>query len=103
MLNDWYWEKLDDSEYRLKNTSDEMVAYLVHNYNDKWSCRIDNNDWNINFVVTFGGLRNAEEAIRQATLWIYNTCNQVADSFHHIRDHLPSLGELRKRAEDKNG
>ena len=98
MLNDWHWVKYDNSEYRLKNASGEMVAYLVRNYDDRWFCRVYNNDWNINFCVTFEGLRNAEEVIWQATLWIYNTCNQIANSFHHIRDRLPDIHELAKKA-----
>ena len=102
MLNDWNWEKVDDSEYRLKNTSGQMIAYLLNNFNDRWICRLYNIEYDITFVVTLEGLKSQEEAIWQATIWIYNTCNQIANSFHHIRDHLPNLGELRKRAEDKN-
>ena len=101
MLNDWHWVKYDNSEYRLKNASGEMVAYLVRNYDDRWFCRVYNDDWNINFGVTFDELRNTEEVIWQATLWIYNTCNQVANSFHHIRDHLPSLRDLHNEYEEQ--
>ena len=34
MLNDWRWEKYDDSEYRLKDTSGQMIAYLI-NYSNR--------------------------------------------------------------------
>lgn len=101
MLNDWRWEKVDRSEYKLKDASGQTIAYLFRNYDSRWFCRFHNDDWNMNFGVTFEGLKNAEEVIWQTTLWIYNTCNHVANSFHRIRDHLPSLHELREIAEGK--
>ena len=94
MLNDWCWEKFDESEYRLKDAYGQMVAYLICNYDDRWFCRFWNDEHDMKFCATFEGLKSAEEVIWQATLWIYNTCNQIANSFHHIRDHLPSLHEL---------
>lgn len=99
MFNNWHWVKYDNSEYRLKNISGQMIAYLINNFNDRWTCRLYNVEYDITFVATFEGLENTEEVIWQATLWIYNTCNQIANSFHHIRDHLPSLRELREQAE----
>ena len=103
MLNDWHWEEIDNSEYRLKDTSGQMRAYLICNFDDRWVCRLYNDELNMNFHATFEGLKTNEEAIWQATLWIYDTCNQIANSFHHIRDHLPSLHELRMNCEQKSG
>lgn len=95
MLNDWEWEKCDNHEYRLKDTSGQEVAYLIHNFDDRWFCRLIINEFNIRYGATFEGLTNAEEVIWRATLWISDICNQVANSFHHIRDHLPDFNELR--------
>lgn len=91
MDNDWCWEKYDNSEYRLKNSYGHVVAYLICNYNDKWSCLFYNDDFDWKFKMTFEGFDNAEQIIQQATIWIYNTCNQIANSFHRIRDHLPKV------------
>lgn len=94
MLNDWQWVKVDGSEYRLKDDYDHMIAYIIHNFDDRWVCHFYGaDDWDMTFAIAFVGLENPEEVIRQATLWIEMTCNRVANSFHHIRDHLPRLEE----------
>lgn len=40
----------------------------------------------------------AEEAEWRVTLLLYNRCNQMANYFHKIRDHLPSIHELADKA-----
>ena len=90
MLNDWKW----DSDLRLRDNRDNVVAYLGLFAPEKWFCRLDNNDYNIHYSVTLEGLKSKEEAVWQATVWIYNECNAIANSFHRIRDHLPSIHEL---------
>lgn len=94
MTNDWQWEKIDDAEYRLKKPSGIIVAYLGRNFDKRWFCWFYNDDLDLSFDTTFDGYNNAEEVVRQATLWIYNLCNNVANSFHYIRDHLPSSHNL---------
>ena len=83
------WQKIDDSEYRLKDASDQTIAYLIHNWDDRWFCKFYNDDFNIKYGVTFEGSNNNDDIIQLATLWIYDICNQLSDSFHHIRDCLP--------------
>lgn len=95
MFNDWHWEKIDDSEYRLKTQYDHVTVYLIRNYDDRWTCRFFNDDYDMKFAATFEGFKDPEEVIRQATIWMYNTCNQIANSFHRIRDHLPRFEFLR--------
>lgn len=90
MDNDWCWEKYDNSEYRLKDSYGQVIAYLIRNY-DRWFCWFYNDDWDMKFRLTIEGLKNTEEVIWQATIWIYNTCNRIANSFHRIRDHLPKV------------
>ena len=88
--DNWHWEKIDNSEYRLVNTSGhQMIAYLIRNYDDKWTCRFYNDEFDLTFVTRFNGIIDGEDAINKATIWIYGTCNGVANSFHRIRDHLP--------------
>ena len=94
MLDDWKWIQIDDYEYRLKDASNQLIAYLVEDSSHRWQCCLYNDDWNMKFFSSFDGLENTQEVIWQATIWIYNTCNQIANSFHHIRDHLPSLHKL---------
>ncbi len=97
----WKWEKVSKTEYKLTDSCGLTVGYLALNYDRSW-CRFYNDDFDMKFSLTIEGLKNTEEAIWQATLWIYQTCNQVANSFHRIRDHLPSLHELRIASENKN-
>lgn len=39
-----------------------------------------------------------EEAMWQATLMIYDSCNRIANYYHKIRDHLPSIHDLARSA-----
>ena len=94
MLNDWVWEKVNKSEYRLKDTSGKTISYLIHNCDNKWFCTFYNYKFNIKYDVILK-VKSTEEAILQATTWIYNTCNEIANSYHYIRDHLPDSYELR--------
>ena len=102
MLNDWNWEKVCDFQYELKDTSGEVVAFLYHSFEDEWYCKFLNYHCGGIFFGNFEGIKNGEEAVWQATIWIYRTCNKIANSYHHIRDHLPSLAVLRERSEANN-
>ena len=94
MLNDWKWNKIDDYEYRLMDSDQIMVGYVISD-GSQWHCRFYNKRLDQYFGTTFSGMTNAEETLWQATIWIYDECNKIANSFHHIRDHLPELHDLR--------
>lgn len=93
MPSQYTWEKVNDTEYRLMY-GDIMCGWLVLRCDGKWYCRLHNDDYDMRFGVMFEGMRNPEQALWQATLWINETCNQVANSFHRIRDNMPSIGEM---------
>jgi len=97
-MNAWTWYESNKSEYRLKNTNGELISYLIRNYNDEWSCIFYNDDCNLKHTMTFQDINSPEEAIWQATLWIYKTCNHIANSLHNIRDHMPSIHKLAEEA-----
>lgn len=101
MSEAWKWEKVSKTEYKLTDSCGLTVGYLALNYDRSW-CLFYNDDFDMKFRLTIEGLKNTEEVIWQATLCIYKTCSQVANSFHRIRDHLPSLDELRIDSENKN-
>ena len=101
MLNDWCWVKVDDSEYKLNDNNGQNVAYLIRNFDDRWVCRFYNDNYNMDFGVVFENMESAELVIWKATIWIYDECNRIANSFHHIRDHLPSLRKHREQAEEE--
>ena len=103
MLNDWKWKKIDDAEYRLIDSSENMKGYVIRQFDKQWFCRFYNKRLDQDFSVTLSGMTNAEEALWQATIWIYYECNSIANSFHHIRDHLPRLNDLRMNYERSIG
>ena len=101
MLNDWTWEKVDDAEMRLKDSSGKLISYIVRTAPGLWYCRLYNDDCYMHSGVALVDMKSAEEAMWQATLWINKECNRVAKSFHRIRNHLPRLHELRIASEEK--
>ena len=97
MLNDTKWEPFDESEEFLKNCDGMIIARLRKHWNEaRWICtfspQLDNVD--VHFSLELEGIKSVEEARWQATAWIYNQCNYIANHFHRIRDHLPSVHEL---------
>ena len=58
------------------------------------------------YVVSFTAFKeyerinsgSMEEAEWKAVLKMHNKCNQKANYYHKIRDHLPSIRELAERA-----
>ena len=89
MSNNWEWEQVDNSEYRLKDIYGQIVAYLTRSNDNQWVCRFYNDQFNFKFCMIFLGLKNNKEAVWQATLWIYDTCKTVMNSFQYIQDNLP--------------
>ena len=51
------------------------------------------------FFATWIEATSPEEAMWLATLSIYNNCNQMANHFHRIRDHLPNTRNLAEKAD----
>ena len=100
MLNDWKWEKIDDSEYRLTDYDGQTVAYLVRNFGDSWFCRLINRRFDIHFGRIYDNVTSIEWLKWQATIWIQDECNRIANSFHYIRDHLPNLNKLYEAEEN---
>lgn len=98
MLNDWMWQKIGNYEFELHDNNGELIASLVQDC-DNWLCKFYNDDCNMHFSVRLENIESSDEAIWQATLWIYKECNRIANSFHHIRDHLTSLHKLRISAD----
>ena len=43
-----------------------------------------------------------EEAQWRSVIWVYDQCNNIANSFHYIRDHLLSYRELATKYFDKS-
>lgn len=97
MLNDWNWNE----NLELKDSSGNVVATLekvADGVTDSvWNCRFRNEECNSLSAVLLH-TETKEIAIWQATLWIYDECKRIANSYHHIRDHLPHLHDLRVAA-----
>lgn len=49
-------------------------------------------------VYKFVGIRSLEEAKWRAVLTLYDVCNQKANYYHTIRDHLPDIHDLAREA-----
>ena len=64
----WMWEKVGEDEYVLKDANGCKIAWLMKTYNDFWCCKF----WHANqqFAATFDNVKNLEQVMWQATLWI---------------------------------
>lgn len=85
------------------DSSENMKGYVIRQFDKQWFCRFYNKRLDQHFGVTISGMTNAEEALWQATIWIHDECNKIANSFHHIRDHLPRFNDLRMNYERSIG
>lgn len=110
MLNDSYWK-----EYRVANDGEsaflwsangEKLAYIQRK-DIVWDCIIYPELIAESFY--YNGMSSIEEVEWQVTLYINNKCNNIANQLHKIRNHLPSIHELARKArvgfearEDKN-
>ena len=96
MLNDSYWKEYNDGEMAVLWSADgEKIAY-IQKKDTVWDCMIWPKLIAENFY--YNGLSTMEEVEWQVTLYIGNKCNKMANQLHKIRDHLPSIHELAKRA-----
>ena len=94
MLNDWKWEKIDDYEYVIRDNNNAIIISLIQTWNDQWKCILFNDNYNIRYQAIFPENTSIEEIQWQVVIWANKQCNDVANSFHYIRDHLPSVRDL---------
>lgn len=94
MLNDWKWEKIDNNQYIIKDNYNTKIVDLQKIQNEEWLCTFYNNEMKLHYNGIYPANMSLEEVQWQAILWIQKQCNQIANSFHHIRDHLPSIHEV---------
>ena len=94
MLNDWKWEKIDDYEYVVRDNNNAIIIQLIQIWDKQWRCAFYNDKYELKYYTNFPGDTTIEEIQWQATLWVNEQCNNIANSFHHIRDHLPSIHDL---------
>lgn len=96
MLNDSYWKEYNDGERAiLWSANGETLAYIQRK-DSVWDCLIYPELVAENFY--YNGLSTMEEVEWQVTLFINNKCNKMANQLHEIRDHLPSIHKLAKKA-----
>ena len=96
MLHNWHWKKVELDEEHLVDDNDNVVAKLMYT-EWGWRCVFYNSKCNTKYVSQIHA-NSIEEARWQATLYIHNECNFIANSYHYIRDHLPSIHELAEAA-----
>lgn len=86
---------------------DEGNQQCLYDDSEKLICRIKKITGQINWALyapdIFDELymfpaHTKEVARWRATVMVYNECNRIANYFHKIRDHLPSLHELAAEA-----
>ena len=109
MLNDWKWEKINNNKYIIRDSNNLIIVDLIKNQDKTWSCIFYNNELNLKYktnfsksLTIFSENMTIEEAQWRSIIWIYNQCNNIANSFYYIRDHLPSYRELATKYFDKS-
>lgn len=96
MLNDSYWNEYNDREMASLYSSDNKKIAIIQKQESGWDCTIYPKYIAEGFYLM--NIDSIEEAEWQMTLYIHNRCNEIANQLHKIRDHLPSIHELAKRA-----
>ena len=100
MLNDSYWKEYNDGEravlYSAEGEEVGVLAYIQRK-DLVWDCLIYHELIAESFY--YNGMSSIEEVEWQVTLYINNKCNKIANQLHKIRDHLPSIHELARKAE----
>ena len=99
MLNDSYWKEYNDGERAYLYSSDNKKIAYIQKKENAWDCTIYPEYIAEGFYLM--NIDSIEEAEWQITLYIYNRCNEIANSLHKIRDHLPSIHDLADRATDE--
>ena len=103
MSKAWKWEKVGKtgSEYKLKDSWGLTVGYISLNFDGRWFCSFHDDDLNMNFCITLVGMKNAEEALQTATVWICDKCDEVIRNFSRIRESVSMLDEEGLPDEDR--
>lgn len=96
MLHDSYWKEYNDSERAFLWSADGETLAYIQKKDTMWDCMICPELIAESFY--YNGLSTVEEVEWQVTLFINNKCNKIANQLHTIRDHLPGIRELDKRA-----
>lgn len=94
MLNDWVWEKIDNYRYIIKDSYGTIIVDLLMTKDSYWLCTFYNNEVELKYRAIFSKDMTIEEIQWKVVLWVYKQCNDIANSFHHIRDHLPNIRNL---------
>ena len=96
MLNDWKWEKIDNYKYVIRDNNNKIIIDLKQIRNEQWICTLYNDEYEYELRqrAFFPENTTIEEIQWQVTIWISKQCNNIANSFHYIRDHLPSAYDL---------
>ena len=71
-----------------------IIIDLIQNQNKQWICTFYNDEYKLKYQALFPENMTIEEILWQTILWVNNQCNNIANSFHYIRDHLPSVHDL---------
>ena len=88
------WKEIESGlEYELSDDDERFRATVRQMSGGK--------DW-VASATTFGATwieaASPEKAMWLATLSIYDNCNRMANHYHRIRDHLPSVRDLAEKA-----
>ena len=89
MLNDWKWEKISNHEYIIRDDNYKTVIDLLQTPDKTWVCIFCDVEYQ-----RFSDDMTIEEMQWQAVVSADKLCNKIANNFHHIRDHLPSMYSL---------
>ena len=102
MLDDWKWKwNWGEASFSIDLVDNEgnNIAYITRCDYDVWNCYFNNPAVKDSLSLKLTGIESPEEVIWKSTVWIYDECNRIANSYRHIRDHLPSLHELHEKYE----
>lgn len=94
MLNDWKWEKIDNYEYVIRDNNNTVIIDLIQTWNEQWMCTFYDDKYKLEYKKIFSKNMTIEEIQWQVILWVSKQCNNIANNFHHIRDHLPNVCDL---------
>lgn len=88
------WEEIEKGrEYKLNDPSLSFeCAIRKMSGSESWTVRSSL------FGMLIVDADSPEEAMWRATVHVYDYCNRLANHYHRIRDHLPSLHELAREA-----
>lgn len=95
------WVKREDGGYELELKTGqkawiEKVNDCQNHYILRWSM-------DCHSYAKYIMAQSEENAIWKATIEIYDKCNEIANTYHKIRDGLPDIRKLYREACEKEG